>query len=345
MHELRVLIVSPKRTGIGGVAQHVSKLGEKLIELGHEVDYLSCEDLPCLKIKGLANPSFMVLSAFSALARRLKKKYDVVHAHNIPSCIAMRLTPARRVLTLHGVYSEQIKYLHGGVAGKISSYLENKALEWADAVTAVSKATAEWYRKRGVNVKYVPNAIDPADLPSEELKLFDKQIVFIGRLSKEKGPDILLKAFKQLDTDAHLLFIGDGPLRSQLETEAEGYNHIHFLGYKPRHEALKILKASDIFVLPSRHEGLSTALLEAMALKVPIIATRIAGNLELIDENSGMLVDPENPKQLAEAIAMLLSNNDKAKRLAENAYNKAMNKYNWNVVIHLYLKIYEENSV
>ena len=338
---MRVLIVTPKRAGIGGVAQHVSKLGEKLIELGHEVDYLSCEDLPCLKIKGLANPSFMVLSAFSALARRLKKKYDVVHAHNIPSCIAMKLTPARRVLTLHGVYSEQIKYLHGRAAGKISSYLENKALKWADAVTAVSKSAVEWYKSRGIDVKLIPNAIDPADLPDEELKLFDKQIVFIGRLSKEKGPDILLKAFKKIRTDAHLVFIGDGPLKSQLEAEAKGHERIHFLGYKPRYEALKILKASEIFVLPSRHEGLSTAILEAMALKVPVIATKVGGNPELINENSGILVDPENPKQLAEAITMLLNDEKKARDLAKNAYNKVMTKYNWKKVILLYIKMYE----
>jgi len=338
---MRILIVTPKRTGIGGIAQHVSKLGEKLVELGHEVHYLSCQEVPCIRVKGLANPSFMFLSALSALSRRLREKYDVVHGHNVPSCIAMKLVSAKRVLTLHGVYSEQVRYLHNAYISKIAAYLERKALTWSDIITAVSKSAVKWYKERGIEVRYIPNAIDPSDLPKEEYKLFDRQIVFIGRLSKEKGPDILLEAYKRAKPDAHLIFIGGGPLRSQLEAEAKGCENVHFLGFKPRSEALKILKASDLFVLPSRHEGLSTAILEAMALRVPVVVTKVGGNVELVDEDTGVLVEPENPDQLGEAMVELLNNRKKAKSLAENAYKRVMELYNWDRVIRLYLETYE----
>lgn len=336
-----MLLVAPKRSGIGGIAQHVSKLGEKLVGLRHEVDYLSCECLPCVSVRGLANPSFMLLSAFSTISKRLRReKYDVVHGHNVPSCVAMKLTSAGRVLTLHGIYSKQVKYLHGTYIGRIATYLERKALAWSDVVTAVSRSAVEWYRKYGIKVLYIPNAIDLSDLPREEERLFDRQIVFVGRLSREKGPDVLLEAFKKVETDAHLIFIGDGPLRAQLEAMAKDCENVHFLGFKARDETLRILKASDLFVLPSRHEGLSTALLEAMALRVPVIATRVGGNVELIDENTGVLVDPENPEQMGEAIIELLSNRKKAKYLAENAYKKVVDTYNWDRVVHSYVEVY-----
>ncbi|MGC8937330.1 MAG: glycosyltransferase [Candidatus Methanomethylicaceae archaeon] len=169
------MIIAPKTRGIGGVAQHVSKLISKLAEIGHEVDYVSCENLPCLRIKGLSNPSFMISSSFFSIISR--PRYDIVHAHNIPSALAMRLIKARRVLTLHGVFSEQVSYLHGTMVGKVAEFLELMALKWADHVTTVSKSAAEFYRKRGVSAMHIPNAIDLSDLPKEELRLFDRQIV------------------------------------------------------------------------------------------------------------------------------------------------------------------------
>jgi len=336
---MHVLLLSPRISGLGGVAQHVRKLVELLRLDGHEVDAISVENTPYIPVKGLMNPSFAVSAFARALAKRLMdRKYDVVHAHNVPSALAMRAVQGRRVLTLHGVFSEQVGYLHGGLAGRLGAWAERKALKWADAVTAVSRSAAERYRSLGFNVLYVPNAIDLADLPEEGRRLFERQVVYCGRLSKEKGVDLLIEAIQRVD--ANLVIVGGGPLERELRELARGDPRVRFTGPLPRGGALKLVKGSDVFVLPSRHEGLSTALLEAMAMGVPVVATRVGGNVELVEHGvTGLLVEPD-PSQLAGAISLLLEDRSLAQRLAENAAKIARERYSWPVVYKQYLDVY-----
>ena len=187
---MRILMVSPRTSGIGGVAAHVSKLVEFLERDGHEVVVISSENTPIMPVKGLMNPSFAATSTLKTLYYQLaREKFDIVHAHNVPSTPAMRVAGGYRVLTLHGVYSEQIDYLHGSILGRLSKLAENWALKWANRVTAVSSRVAKHYSRQGYNVVHIPNAIDLDDLPSDAKRLHDKQIVYNGRLSPEKGVD------------------------------------------------------------------------------------------------------------------------------------------------------------
>jgi glycosyltransferase involved in cell wall biosynthesis len=336
---MRVLVVSPRVSGLGGVAQHVGKLVELLRRDGHEVDVVSVENTPYIPVKGLMNPSFALTALAKAVAKRLLGcSYDVVHAHNVPSAPAMRAARGGRVLTLHGVFSEQVGYLHGGLAGRLGAWAERKALGWADAVTAVSRSVAERYRGLGFEVLHVPNAIDPADLPREGVRLGERQVVYCGRLSREKGVDLLLEVARRVN--ALLVIVGGGPLERELRELASDNPRVRFTGPLPRGEALRIVKGSDVFVLPSRHEGLSTALLEAMAMGVPVVATRVGGNTELVEHGeTGLLVDPE-PGQLAEAVSLLLEDRDLARRLAEKAARVVEEKYSWPVVYRQYLDVY-----
>jgi glycosyltransferase involved in cell wall biosynthesis len=94
---------------------------------------------------------------------------------------------------------------------------------------------------------------------------------------------------------------------------ARNDDRVIFTGQLPRQEALKIVKGSDVFVLPSLHEGLSTALLEAMAMGIPVVATWVGGNTELItDRETGLLVEP-NPQDIIKAISRLLEDREFAK--------------------------------
>jgi len=242
---VKVLLISPRVKGIGGIAQHVSELANKLTERGCEVKVISCENTPYIPVGKLKNPSFSIFSSFKTVGRR----YDVVHAHNLPSAILMRFAEGKKVLTLHGTYSEQIRLIHGEFLGKISSFFEEKSLKWADRVTVVSKKAREHYLERGFEVEYIPNAIDLKIIPEKGIREYDKQIVYVGRLSKEKGVDILIKAFEGIE-DCHLLIIGDGPEKNMLIDLAKDNPRIHFLGYKTRNEAIKYIKGSDILVLP-----------------------------------------------------------------------------------------------
>ncbi|ABL79141.1 glycosyltransferase family 4 protein [Thermofilum pendens] len=343
METFRLLVVSPRVSGLGGVAQHVGKLVELLRRDGHEVEVVSAENTPILPVKGLMNPSFAATSALKVALGRLKgRRYDVVHAHNVPSAPAMRAARGGRVLTLHGVFSEQVGYLHGGLLGRLSGVAERVALGWADRVTSVSRATAEHYSRIGVNVVHVPNAVDPSDLPGEGERMYERQVVYSGRLSREKGVDLLVKAFRALDVDAHLVVVGGGPLEEELRSLAGGDPRIHFLGPMPRERALRVVKGSDVFVLPSRYEGLSTALLEAMAMGVPVVATKVGGNTELVEDGkTGLLVEP-SPEEVARAVRLLLEDSDLAARLASAAKRVVAEKYSWDKVYAQYLDVYRE---
>jgi glycosyltransferase involved in cell wall biosynthesis len=210
---MKILVIAPKISGIGGVAAHVSKLVQFLTRDGHEVEVISSENTPILPVRGLMNPSFTAASALKTAYKRLKgERFDVIHAHNIPSALAMRTLSGHRVLTLHGVYSEQIGYLHGSTLGRLSKLAERRALRWADTVTAVSSSVAEHYSRQGFKVVHIPNAIDLEDLPTEPKRFHDQQIVYNGRLSREKGVDILLEGFLSSDLKAKLVLIGCGPL-------------------------------------------------------------------------------------------------------------------------------------
>lgn len=335
---MRILIISPTQRGIGGIAQHVQGLSNFLIKNGHKVDIISSENTFTIPIKGLKNPSFMI-SAF--LKTKLKKGNDIVHAHNLPAALAMKNAIGKKVLSLHGIYSQQIDMLHGKTTARLSSNFEKDALSWADAITVISKEAYDFYAKRGFKVHHVPNAINISTLPQQREKIYEKQIIYAGRLSKEKGISTLLEVAKQLPDDVHLLILGAGPEEDKVREAAKSKKNLHFLGYQPRGKTVPLIRGSDILIQTSLVEGISSTLLEAMACKTPIIATNTGGNKELIEhDKTGILVDRNSKEQIIDEILDLLSNKQRSTKLAEEAYKKVW-KYDWSNVGRLYLNIYE----
>ncbi len=335
---MQVLIISPTQGGIGGIAQHVQGLSEFLKKNGHKVDILSSENTFTIPVKGLKNPSFM-FSAF--LKAKFKKGNDIVHAHNLPSALPMKNASGKKVLTLHGIYSEQIDMLHGKTTGKLSSSYEKDALTWADAITVISKEAYDHYTKLGFKVTLVPNAIDISSLPQQKERRYEKQMIFAGRLSKEKGILDLLEMSEKLPADIHLLILGSGPEEEKVKETVKSRPNIHFLGYTQRDRTISLIRGSDILIQPSLVEAISSTLLEAMACKTPIIATNVGGNKELLENDiSGVVIEPNSPQQILDGILDLFSNKEKAMKLKEEAF-KYVQKYDWSFVGNLYLKIYQ----
>ncbi|MCD6562296.1 MAG: glycosyltransferase family 4 protein [Thermoproteales archaeon] len=334
---MRVLLISPTLGGIGGIGSHVSHLKKWLLRKNIQVDVLSSNDVRIIRIKGMKNLSFMI----SAIFKTYGKEYDIIHAHNVPAALPMKFAKGKKILTLHGVYSKYIRITHGNLYSYIAKKMESKLLRYADKLTAVSEKVIKYYKKMGFDAIYIPNAIDLEDIPETSKKIYDKQVVYAGRLSKEKGLDILIEAFKQID-NVHLIVIGKGPLRETLMKQAKGHDNIHFLGFlKDHREVLEYIKGSDIYVQPSRIEGLSTSILEAMACQVPVIATKVEGNVEVIKDGiTGLLVEPENIKSLKDSIIKLIEDKKKANYLATNAYREILKRYNWDVVSNQYIKLY-----
>ena len=334
---MKILLISPTQSGIGGIAQHVQGLKNFLENEGNNVEIISSENTFTLPIKGLKNTSFMISSSFKA---KFKKNNDIVHAHNIPSAKAMKNASGKKILTIHGIYSQQVENLHNKTTSKIATNFEKEALEWANAITVVSKDAFTHYKKLGLNVHHIPNSINMDSLPAESDRRYKKQIIFAGRLSSEKGVDVLINLIKILPSDINLIILGSGPKENLFKNIKK--SNVNYLGYLPKNETISLIRGSDILIQPSLIEGVSSTILEAMACKVPIITTNVGGNKEVIEHNkTGILIEPNNSKKLLDEILNLFSNSEFKNELISSAYTNVQ-KYDWKNIGKLYLHLYNE---
>ena len=313
---MKILFISPTFSGAGGIGPHASRLAQKLGQEGHDVELM---DVPHIPIKNLKNPSFSIFGTFKALAN--SKTYDVVHAWNVPSALIMkRIKAKKKILSVHGVYSQQVKMLHSKLTSNIVTSKENQVLDYADVLTTDSKTVQLEYKKKlGKNFEYIPAPLDPkrfVDIPDMKKNL--KQVVYLGRDSFEKGIDILKKIEPNID--------GNVKYCTSLEW----------------HKAMEILKSSQILVLPSRIESVPQSILEAFYLKIPVIATDVGGVHELVsNDKTGLLVAPNNSKELLEKINYLLNDIELCNRLANNAHEFVMKNFSWEVLLPKYIELYE----
>jgi glycosyltransferase involved in cell wall biosynthesis len=154
-------------------------------------------------------------------------------------------------------------------------------------------------------------------------------ITYFGRLSYEKGSDILIKAFyKVLNTlgqGFYLIIGGTGPQKHQIEEMAKGIDNVRTVGYLSRSKQLGLMAQSDVFVSPSRFaDACPTTLIEAAYLGLPIVATLVGGSPEIVvDEENGLLVEPQNPHALANGLIKLLSDERLLSKCKINGPRKA----------------------
>ena len=313
---MNILFISPTYSGAGGIGPHAFRVAEKLREIGYNVELMHVPHIP---IKNLKNLSFSLFGTIKGILN--KKTYDVVHAWNLPSAFIMkRIKSKKKILSVHGVYSKQVEMLHSKITSGIVSSQESQILDWADVLTTDSKAVQSEYKKKlGKDFEYLPAPLDKTKfekIPNVERN--PKQIAYVGRDSFEKGADILRK----------------------IESQINGT--IKFCTDLPWDETMKILKASQILVVPSRAESIPQVIKEAFYLKVPVIATNVGGIPELvIHQETGILVPPENPEKLLIAINNLLDNEETRRNFANNAFEFINKNFSWDVLLEKYTSLYE----
>jgi glycosyltransferase involved in cell wall biosynthesis len=337
---LKILIISPTQSGIGGIAQNVKGLTNYLKKQGHTVEIISSENTLTIPIRGLKNPSFMI-SSF--LKTKFYKKYDIIHAQNIASSLAMKNVQGKKLLSLWGMFGDQIELLHGKTLGTLSKKFEKNALEWADVITVPSKEMYDFYTNKGYKVEILSNAIDISSLPKNEERLYKKQIIFAGRLSEEKGILDMIEVAKKLPKEINLLVLGSGPEELKIKKLAEKLSNVHYLGYQPKEKVIPLIRGSDILIQPSLMEGgLSTSLLEAMICKVPTITTTAGRNKETLEHlKTAYIIKFNSPDSIIDGINYLFSNEQDRIKLTENAYVLAKN-FDWNTIGKRHLEIYEK---
>ena len=335
---MKILLISPTQSGIGGTAKHVQGLTNYLESKNHFVEIISSENTFTIPIKKLKNPSFML----SALIKtKFGKNYDIIHAHHPTAALAFKGSSAKKVVTFHGVFSNQIGILHGKTAQNLSNKYEQNALKWADAITTGSKDAFDYYSNQGYHPYYIPNAIEIDSLPVDINQKYEKQIIFVGRLSKEKGIESLIRLSEILPKNIHLVIVGSGPLENEIKKTAKDHSNIDFLGYLPKNKVIPLIRGSFALIQPSLAEGISTTMLEAMACRIPIIASNVGGNKELvINDENGFLVNPESINEINEKIIELSENKILVKNFGQKS-SELIKNFEWINIGKKYLELYE----
>lgn len=236
---------------------------------------------------------------------------DLIHAHfAMPSGGAAAVVSESEripyVLTLHG--SDVNVYPHYS-KGAFKAF--NRAVGSASSVLAVSHKLQEETKKlSGFDSLVLPIGIQLSRFQENKqtkeevrkklgLPLGQRLAVYVGRLVREKGIFELSEAIESLKEPPKAVFVGDGPAKSMLTQKG----HI-VTGQVPNHKVRDYLLAADMFVLPSYSEGMPTVVIEALALRVPVICTDVGGVASLFGKHRHLLIKPKSAQALAEAIAL-----------------------------------------
>ena len=284
--------------------------------------------------------------AFSAgcLARLIarRRRYDLVHFHgaSIPLLISLPFLKLMGKKVVAKVAAANLGTEAGSLSGRYGPVgnLLARMMRSVDAFIAISDEIREGLLRDGVppdRIHRISNFVDPEifrppahgekERLKEKLGYAGKTLVlYAGRLVERKGVSYLLEAWKAASPDfprAGLLILGDGPLRRDLEDRAARLGIAHTVRFAGQVDNVpEALRAADLFVLPSLQEGMANSLLEAMASGVPVVATRIGGVMDVVEEGvTGLVVEPGDPRSLAGSLRAMLGDPPLRARLAGSA--------------------------
>jgi len=212
------------------------------------------------------------------------------------------------------------------------SAVERSLLPAADTIIALTPSTARLLRADGIpdgRVQVIPPGYDPALFAAASADPFPglprPRVAYLGRLAPQKDVGTLLEAFALLPAATQLLLVGDGPDRPALQRRAKDFGgRVHVTGFIPHAAVPAVLAHVDLLVLPSLYEDLSSALIEAMAAGLPVVATRVGGTADLVRHGvNGLLAAPRDPAALAAAISQILADPAAAARMSAAARSTA----------------------
>ena len=284
-----------------------------------------------------------------------ERKYDLIHCHSPIGGVICRIANknstnyknTRMIYTAHGFH-----FFKGNNSLKniLFRTIEKYAAKYTDVLITINQedycAAKSFRLKEGGSIEYVPGIGIDIDKISKiegdknklckELNIPDnsKLILSVGELNENKNHIIVIDALAKLQLNFHYLICGNGKLKDKLLEHAKSLgvaDRVHLLGY--RTDVLKIMKSCDVFAFPSKREGLSVALMEALACGLPCVASKIRGNSDLITDTCGILVKKEDEwaPNILEAF----------KRIKEKAWKiKDMTQYSVPSIDHNIREIY-----
>lgn len=284
-------------------------------------------------------------NAIKTLANFIKNNgINIIHTHNYKAnligLLAARKAKIPIIATLHG-------YIGKGIKLRLYESLDRFILRFFNQVVLVEKSKAKKfsYLKNRIKVIYNGVAASKENLPN--IRKDTLTIGSLGRLSEEKGYHHLIEAFAQIYKSfpqTRLLLVGDGPLRQELlnlAIELGLKEVIEFTGYQKNIN--KYYSLIDIYVCSSLKENLPVSVLEAMSYSKAIIATKVGGIPELIQNDYfGLLVNSDNTDELFKAIERLIENEPLRKQLGKNAQQAVTERFSLKKMTESYLQLYEK---
>lgn len=348
----------------GGISSYLVTLGRGLVKKGHRVWIATSGGnlVESLKESGVKHITLNIRTkseldpriyfALGPLSRIIREnKIDVIHAQTrvtqVMAACLNKLTGKPFVSTCHGFFKNRW-------SRRIFSC-------WGERVIAISEAVLEHLQKDfnvdPKRIALIKNGIDCEDFPalSAETKeinrrafgLEDEPVIgIIARLSSIKGHDVLIAAMKKVVAEfplAKLLVVGEGSLEKELKRLVEGFKlEKNVLFYPVVNQSAQMLSLFDVFVMPSRQEGLGLSVMEAQAAGLPVVASNVGGLPSLIEDGrTGLLVPPDNASLLAEAILLLLRNKDKAKEMGERARDFIQKEFSAERMVEETVEVYK----
>ena len=363
-----LMIISQFYPLLGGAEVQAQLLASSLIKRGMKVSLLTrkfkglpryelMEGIPVYRairtipLGALWGMCYMV-SVFLFLYRK-RNEYDIIHCHIVQEFQTI-------VAVLFKIFFNKKVIVKMSSSGETSDFKVLKEvkfgrlfLRWirnVDAIISVCKKSSEEILENGFlkdTLVEIPNGIDTSKFSGDTFQGRKnlRNITYVGRLDSYKGVNYLLAGFKELLSkvdNIKLTIVGSGPDETVLKNMARDLNIIDVVAFKGRQEdVLSVLDSTDIFVLPSLSEGMSNVLLEAMSCGLPVVATSVGGNRDLIkDRYNGILIEPGDSMKLSAALLELLKNDGLAKKLGKEARKTVKENYSMDNVVDKYVELY-----
>ncbi|NUO40493.1 MAG: glycogen synthase [Streptomyces sp.] len=363
----------------GGAGVHVEFLARELASLvdvevhcwgeGRGVGVVRHRPWPVLDT---ANDALRTFSVDLAMTAGLEGR-ELVHSHtwyaNLAGHLGKLLYGIPHVMTAHSLEPLRpwkAEQLGGGYA--LSSWAERTAIEAADAVIAVSGAMREdilacYPALDPARVHIVHNGIDTAlyrpDHGTDALTRVGLDpdrpfVLFVGRITRQKGVPHLLRAVRDIDPAAQVVLCAGAPDTPEIDREfRELYEElsrvregVHWIPQMlPRPDVIQLLTHAAVFVCPSVYEPLGIVNLEAMACGTPVVASKVGGIPEVVDDGkTGLLVpvDDDFEPALAHALESVLGDPEGARRMGEAGRERAVGEFGWDAVARRTVRLYEE---
>jgi len=358
---------------IGGPASYVPKISEEIAKRGQRVTIITLSDVPSyndnynfdvVRIPRKSFKPIRFLKTILAIVRHcIRADLLFVNGLALEATIANYFLRKPLVQKVVGDFAWERASNKGWMDDNLEEFQRKR---YSLKIEALKKLRSFWVRKSNLiivpslymrkivkewgidesKITVINNSLDELSYDNSiELPEFNGfTMITIGRLISLKKIDTLIRAIAELP-NCRLIIVGDGPEEQNLKniTRELGINsRVIFTGRVPRKKALSYLKSADLFIQTSIHETFPHVILEAMQIGVPVIATKVGGITEIVDDAvTGLLVEPNNNEQLKEALELLIKGEELRNKLVNNAKEK-VKKFSLNIMIEEILKVFEK---